>query len=76
MIKSVIVEFLNSHGYRDKAERISKIEPTYGPFRKGDIRHSLADITKARKLLGYEPKVNVKEGIRMLVKYYINNLIK
>jgi UDP-N-acetylglucosamine 4-epimerase len=74
MIKSVIVEYLNSYGYRDKAERISKIEPTYGPFRKGDIRHSLADITKARKLLGYEPKVDVKEGLRMTSEFYLKEI--
>jgi len=74
MIKSVIVENLNSHGYRDKAERISKIEPTYGPFRKGDIRHSLADITKARRLLGYYPKIDVKGGLELIAKYYVENI--
>jgi UDP-N-acetylglucosamine 4-epimerase len=74
MIKSVIVEYLNSHGYRDKAERISKIEPTYGSFRKGDIRHSLADITKARRLLGYYPKIDVKGGLELIAKYYVENI--
>jgi len=71
MIKSVIVEYLNSHGYRDKAERISKIEPTYGSFRKGDIRHSLADIAKARKFLSYEPKIDVREGLNRTIKYFV-----
>ena len=74
MIKNVIVEYLNSHGYRDKAERISKIEPTYGPFRKGDIRHSLAEISKAKKFLGYEPKVDVKEGLRMTSEFYLKEI--
>jgi UDP-N-acetylglucosamine 4-epimerase len=71
MIKSAIVEYLMNNGYKKKAVRISKIEPTYGPFRKGDIRHSLADISKAKELLGYEPSVGVKEGIKLLVRYYI-----
>jgi len=70
MIKDVIVEYLSSNGYKDKAKRISKIEPIYGPFRKGDIRHSLADISKARKFLGYEPKVDVEEGLRKVIMCY------
>jgi UDP-N-acetylglucosamine 4-epimerase len=74
MIKEVIVEYLSSNGYKDKAERILRIEPIYGPFRKGDIRHSLADITKARKLLGYEPKVDVKEGLRMTSEFYLKEI--
>jgi UDP-N-acetylglucosamine 4-epimerase len=74
MIKEVIVEYLSSNGYEDKAERILRIEPIYGPFRKGDIRHSLADITKARKLLGYEPKVDVKEGVRMTSEFYLKEI--
>lgn len=39
------------------------LPPTYAPERPGDIRHSLADIGKARKLLGYEPEVGLREGI-------------
>lgn len=43
-----------------------KLEPEYGPERAGDIPHSLADISKATRLLGYLPKVGVKEGLRQL----------
>jgi len=39
----------------------------HGPPRPGDIRRSWADISKARKLLGYEPKVGLEEGIRELL---------
>ncbi|KAB7732943.1 NAD-dependent epimerase/dehydratase family protein [Rudanella paleaurantiibacter] len=39
--------------------------PTYAAARPGDIRHSLADITKARLLLGYEPTVDFESGIRL-----------
>ncbi|MBI3075460.1 MAG: SDR family oxidoreductase [Deltaproteobacteria bacterium] len=39
------------------------IQPTHGPPRPGDIRHSLADITRARRLLGYQPAVSFREGL-------------
>lgn len=43
------------------------LEIKYEKHRTGDIEHSLADITKARKLLGYEPKVNLSDGLRELI---------
>ncbi|MEM0172593.1 MAG: GDP-mannose 4,6-dehydratase, partial [Thermoproteota archaeon] len=36
-------------------------------FRKGDIRHCFADISKAKELLGYEPKISIEEGFKELV---------
>jgi len=42
----------------------------YLPPRQGDVRHSLADISKARRLLGYEPAVDVEEGLRRTVEWY------
>lgn len=42
----------------------------YAPERKGDIKHSLADITRAQDKLGYEPKVNFEEGLRRTVGWY------
>jgi nucleoside-diphosphate-sugar epimerase len=44
--------------------------PAYGPPRAGDIRDSLADIGRARQLLGYEPKVDFREGLRRTVEWY------
>jgi UDP-N-acetylglucosamine 4-epimerase len=41
-------------------------------FRKGDVRHSLANIDKARQLLGYLPEVDCREGLKRTVKYYLN----
>jgi len=38
--------------------------------RAGDVRHSLADITKARTLLAYEPTVDLEEGLRKTVDWY------
>lgn len=48
----------------------SKVEPTYGPSRAGDVRDSLADITRARQLLGYTPIVGLEEGLRQTVAWY------
>lgn len=53
---------------------ISKIEPTYGPNRLGDIPHSLACIDKAKKLLGYAPEYNMRGGLKEAVKWYWKNL--
>lgn len=45
-------------------------EATLGPFREGDIRHSLADISRARREFGYEPVVTVREGVRRTVAWF------
>jgi UDP-N-acetylglucosamine 4-epimerase len=47
---------------------ILKIEPEFRPERKGDIRNSWADIRKAQNELGYQPRVQLKEGIQRIVK--------
>ena len=47
-----------------------KASPTYAEAKVGDIRHSLADITLARRRLGYEPKIMVKEGLRRTVEAF------
>jgi nucleoside-diphosphate-sugar epimerase len=44
--------------------------PLYSPPRAGDIRDSLADISLARELLGYEPRVDFREGLRRTVEWY------
>jgi nucleoside-diphosphate-sugar epimerase len=43
------------------------LEPTFGPRRQGDVLHSLADIEKARTLLGYEPSIGFEEGLERTV---------
>jgi len=48
--------------------------PLFGPDRKGDIKHSNADISKAREYLGYEPKWNFEKGIMAAIEWYKNNL--
>lgn len=47
-----------------------KIEPNFGPPRKGDVRDSNADISKARKLLGYDPSYDFEKGITLAIDWY------
>lgn len=49
---------------------VESIEPEYGPFRKGDVRHSLADISLAGDLLGYRPVYKVEKGIGETIEWY------
>lgn len=46
----------------------------YGPERAGDVRHSLADVSKAKALFGYEPSIQLKEGLAIAFDYYQANL--
>lgn len=50
------------------------IEPIYGPDRAGDIKHSKADISKARELLGYDPDWSFERGFADAVKWYKENI--
>jgi len=49
-------------------------EPRYEAPRPGDVRHSLADISEARRILGYEPLVGFEEGLRRTIEWYRENL--
>ena len=61
--------------YHDLAKALGKnIEPKFGPDRKGDIKHSNADISKAKKLLGYNPEYSFAEGIKLAIDWYKENL--
>ncbi|AGZ34121.1 MAG: NAD-dependent epimerase/dehydratase family protein [Pseudomonas sp.] len=51
-----------------------KREPVYRDFRAGDVRHSQADISKARRLLGYEPKFDIESGISQAMPWYVKFL--
>ena len=51
-----------------------EMRPTYRDFRPGDVRHSQADISKARKLLGYEPNYSVKDGLDQAAEWYVRRL--
>lgn len=50
------------------------VAPIHGPDRAGDIRHSNADISRARELLGYQPEWSFAEGIKEAIAWYRSNL--
>lgn len=52
-----------------------KINPFFTKPKPGDIKHSLADISKAKKNLGYKPKISFEEGLKKTVKYYEDKLV-
>lgn len=54
--------------------KIADIEIIHGEYRKGDVPHSLASIDKAKKLLNYNPKHSMKDGLKDAVKWYWENL--
>lgn len=49
---------------------VADAKPAYGPFRAGDVRHSLADTSKARRLLGYSPTHRIGEGLQEAMAWY------
>lgn len=55
---------------------LKDFKPSYRDFRAGDVRHSLADITKANTLLGYEPSHRIKEGLMEAMDWYVNDLAR
>jgi UDP-glucose 4-epimerase len=52
-----------------------KVKPKYVAPRPGDVKHSLADITAARNLLGFEPAVPFYEGLKLAINWYRDNLL-
>ena len=55
---------------------LENFRPTYQDFRAGDVRHSLADISKAQRLLGYAPSHRIGEGLRTAMDWYIKDLTR
>ena len=50
------------------------VEPKYVDTRPGDVKHSLADISLARKVIGFEPKILFEEGLALAIDWYRQNL--
>lgn len=50
------------------------LQPKYGPYRIGDVKHSNADITRAKVDLGYNGDISFKEGIKLAISWYKENL--
>jgi UDP-N-acetylglucosamine 4-epimerase len=64
-----LFEMLKS-SLRDRDPSLPDIQPVYRDFRAGDVPHSLADISKARNLLGYEPTHKITDGIDAALDWY------
>jgi len=47
-----------------------EIEPIFEPARQGDVRQSLADITQARTILGFDPQISIEEGLKNSIQHY------
>jgi UDP-N-acetylglucosamine 4-epimerase len=61
---------------RREVGTLDEIKPVYQESRAGDVRHSLADIAKARQLLGYEPTHVIEEGMSIALKWYLASIRK
>ena len=59
---------------KNKYPEAETIQPRYRDFREGDVRHSLADISKASHLLGYDPGFSVKQGLDLAADWYMEHL--
>jgi UDP-N-acetylglucosamine 4-epimerase len=67
-------EYLIDIYYALTAALGKNIEPKFGPDRKGDIKHSNADISKAKRLLGYNPEYDFKHGLNEAIEWYRENV--
>jgi len=64
LFEAIRLELMPSH------PSLVNFRPSYRDFRSGDVRHSLADISKAQTLLGYEPTHRIREGLAEAVSWY------
>ncbi|MCD6671489.1 MAG: GDP-mannose 4,6-dehydratase [Burkholderiaceae bacterium] len=54
--------------------RLAAVAPSFREFRAGDVRHSLADVRRAREVLGYEPTHDVARGLREAIGWYLESV--
>ena len=59
---------------RERDPNLMEQQPQYREFRAGDVRHSLADIDKARRLLGYSPTHRIQQGLALAMDWYRSNV--
>lgn len=52
------------------------VQPVFRDFRAGDVRHSLADTSKANRLLSYTPTHRIEDGISSAIGWYVSNLAR
>jgi UDP-N-acetylglucosamine 4-epimerase len=60
---------------RTKGAGLPEQKPVYREFRSGDVRHSLADISKAQRLLGYAPSHPIHQGLELAMDWYRRNVV-
>lgn len=60
----------------DRFAHLKSYKPVYQDFRPGDVRHSQADISKAKTLLGYAPTHRVDEGLKAAMDWYVKDLMR
>lgn len=68
----IYYELVDLLGIKD--QKGGRLEPNFGPDRAGDIKHSNADITKAKRSLNYRPDWDFKRGIDASLRWYVENL--
>ena len=61
-------------GLRKRNPALPEQKPTYREFRVGDVRHSLANVDKARRLLGYAPTHTMPQGLELALDWYVANV--
>ena len=61
-------------GLSEQFPHLDNYKATYRDFREGDVRHSLAEISKAKRLLGYEPTHRIGEGMEVALGWYVNDI--
>jgi len=62
-------------GLETQYPHLINLKAIHQDFRAGDIKHSQADISKAKNLLGYDPKYRINEGLDMALQWYVKNLV-
>lgn len=65
---------LLQHNLLPNFPQLQDVKPIYRDFRGGDVRHSLADISKASNLLGYKPTHRIGEGLKVAMQWYVYNV--
>lgn len=68
-----LFDLIRDEVVRHKPE-VARAKAVHRDFRAGDVRHSLADISRARNLLGYDPAFDVRQGLRLAGDWYASNL--
>lgn len=74
LIRNIVSSATNvsdSYGHLSSITHQPQVVPLYKDFRPGDIRHSLADISKAKTLLGYRPEYSIKNGLEKAGRWYL-----